>query len=529
MIPIVNKATDGDYPTNWCNYDEKQWCNAVTVKSEYLITAQDADVGTVIPEDQILGYWVYIPRYAYRVQRLAAWHKPIPFQTPFDIRFEKFDTPKKTPSMGSNTTAGSDAIGRCTTAPTIEVPELSTAGVNYQTECDVSDAYPTVAPYDQSQWATHPAFSFDKNNNGDYDDPGEELNGLWIGKFETGTDFYCQTGAATKPVSCGESIAPSTDAGGIVIKPNKSPLTFKYIGVMFGIAKIMSPNFASVTGGRISLAVNNTMNLSSSSITKMIKNSEWGAAAYLSTSQYGVGDEACTDIECTNYKKVYNNGYINGTVNSNQLCTVTPATDDTATTSLGCRFVTGAGPGDDKADINSTNLHQYHTTIGQQASTTGNIYGIYDMAGGAWEAVMGNYVSAYNQSYSNCDSSYVLGEPIGANYRDIYLDADFNTNGSNKLAWMTSTDVDYNNFDFCTFATCGGQANYEVTSVQSVSNYIDQGWNSDHTLFSDFSCRQWFWRGGTAQSNHNTGLFSSYSQQGIYANNAGFRVSLSTF
>ena len=33
----------------------------------------------------------------------------------------------------------------------------------------------------------------------------------------------------------------------------------------------------------------------------------------------------------------------------------------------------------------------YETSLGKDASTTGTIYGIYDMSGGAWEYVMGVY------------------------------------------------------------------------------------------------------------------------------------------
>ena len=35
----------------------------------------------------------------------------------------------------------------------------------------------------------------------------------------------------------------------------------------------------------------------------------------------------------------------------------------------------------------------YNTSIGYTASTTGNITGIYDMSGGAWEYVMGYNVN----------------------------------------------------------------------------------------------------------------------------------------
>ena len=78
----------------------------------------------------------------------------------------------------------------------------------------------------------------------------------------------------------------------------------------------------------------------------MMKNSEWGCVAYLATSKYG------------------KNGKI--AINSNS------------------SFYTGGGTG----TTYTSNVEQ---------STTGNIYGIYDMSGGAWE-----YVASYvNNKHGN--------------------------------------------------------------------------------------------------------------------------------
>lgn len=77
----------------------------------------------------------------------------------------------------------------------------------------------------------------------------------------------------------------------------------------------------------------------------LLKNTEWGATTYLSQSKYG----RCQNNSCPDVAKSSN-------VN-----------------------VTGYGPS------NKT----YETTIGMTASTTNNIYGVYDMVGGTWEYVMG--------------------------------------------------------------------------------------------------------------------------------------------
>jgi len=53
----------------------------------------------------------------------------------------------------------------------------------------------------------------------------------------------------------------------------------------------------------------------------------------------------------------------------------------------------------------------YHTTIGQMASTTGNIYGVYDMVGGSHEYVMANYnknkgKSLFQDNLANLEAKY---------------------------------------------------------------------------------------------------------------------------
>ena len=91
--------------------------------------------------------------------------------------------------------------------------------------------------------------------------------------------------------------------------------------------------------------------------THMLKNNEWGAVAYLTQSIYGrcSSSTSCTEIGINN-KSTYITGY-------------------------------GAPAGSGYSVTNGT----YETSLGMDASTTGNIYGVYDMNGGVYEYVMGNY------------------------------------------------------------------------------------------------------------------------------------------
>ena len=96
----------------------------------------------------------------------------------------------------------------------------------------------------------------------------------------------------------------------------------------------ISNHFTSIQNAKTTYGISNAD-------SHMLKNMEWGAVAYLKQSKYGLGT---TDIA----------------VNTNS------------------SYYTGGGTSD-----------AYKTNVAQ--STTGNIYGVYDMSGGAWEYAMGNY------------------------------------------------------------------------------------------------------------------------------------------
>ncbi|GHU07467.1 hypothetical protein FACS189431_2090 [Alphaproteobacteria bacterium] len=139
MIPVINQADAG---TNWADYDYSKWANAVTVTSATLAAHKADPIGTVIPEADILGYWVYVPRYEYQVCR------PLPSTTP----------------------AASAAASGCPT--TFFTPYAF--NINFQTASQKTAYNGTTV----GGWATHPAFTFGTT----------ELNGIWVGKFEaTGT------------------------------------------------------------------------------------------------------------------------------------------------------------------------------------------------------------------------------------------------------------------------------------------------------------------------------------------------------
>ena len=144
MIPITYDGTNwvkadiyGTY-NNWYDYGNQKWANAVMVTSAKRETYMNADVGTVVPEADILAYFVWIPRYKYKL-------------------------------FNATYTSG-------TTEQLIEVTfENGTSTTGTVTCTYASSGAETCQNKANGNWYTHPAFTL-----GD-----TELKGIWVGKFET--------------------------------------------------------------------------------------------------------------------------------------------------------------------------------------------------------------------------------------------------------------------------------------------------------------------------------------------------------
>jgi hypothetical protein len=495
MIPIVNKASDNTYPANWCNYDARQWCNAITVTASTLSSYQNAAAGTEINEDDILGYWVYIPRYAYEVQRRDAVDKPIATQTLFDIRFETKTASLKTPIATTSTATNHN---------------------DYRTAMSANRTYSGHGTQgvivDNTTWATHPAFWWDKNNDG-LRDNDEELSGIWVGKYET-------TGSQTEPT----------------IKPNLKSQINQVIGVQFAIAKGMGPNYAD-SGGNAGTYGQNYHNFNATATNLNVhqqKNTEWGAVAYLSTSIYGVGSSnpvVMSNTSLTSMSDGNGNNSVYGITGCGPNTTIGSSNYSDAT-------IAGTPPNQIATSCSSGDSQRnYYGALGQLASTTQNVYGVYDMAGGAWEYVMGNRTTSTSE-ITNCSScaSHMETSPQ-LKYLNLYgVDITLpNVLGTNTLthsfgteqSWSSSLIEAYYNYDVCTWETCGGQALSETITVQSVHNNI-QTWNSDHSAFV-YPNSPWFERSGNSGYTKGAGVFATYDYTGANYTDITFRAALVAF
>lgn len=200
----------------------------------------------------------------------------------------------------------------------------------------------------------------------------------------------------------------------------------------------------------------------------MMKNSEYGVVAYLAQSQYGRNGN---EID-------YNNS---------------------------SKYITGNGAGDIRKNSNKVDYiaNPYNTDAGAKASTTGNIYGIYDFVGGR-----NIYVAAFNMymtdQKADWGSSFAGTDKESTKYATKYTNEEGDsTSGSAKTIYAKGKI---------------GDATKEVRGTSTSKNW-----------FGDFSeiiskDNPYLLRGYAGASQY--GLFSAWSSTGYENNVNGFHVVL---
>jgi len=181
--------------------------------------------------------------------------------------------------------------------------------------------------------------------------------------------------------------------------------------------------------------------------THMMKNVEWGATAYLAKSSYGKQTQISRN-------------------------------ESTA-------YYTGGGSG----DAYKSNLTQ---------TSTGNIYGVYDINGGSWEFVAA-YLNNGNTNLTNNGSSLVNA---AAKYKEVY------SKGSS----------DTQDLNYAQTANKKGDAIYETSN----SHTGNASWYSD-TSSMPSGTSVFFRRGGNWEQYSLAGAFAFYGASGAASNYIGFR------
>ena len=276
----------------------------------------------------------------------------------------------------------------------------------------------------QGNWNIHPGFEYSST-----------ASGIWVAKFEAS-----RNNATASSVGSGNTIKIQPGVKG-------------WNGIIVNDIYTTCLNYDSIT------LMNDYLN------SHLMKNTEWGAVAYLAQSSYGKNAEVW---------KNPNSNYLTGQA--------------------------GSGP----SVLSTTDTSPYNSGNGPQASTTGNVYGVYDMSGGLCECVAA-YVNNGNANLNANGSSLVNG----ANYtKDVYTSSGDTNRGNYTAAISKYGD-----------AICETSNSY---------NSVIGAWYGDCTSFP-YSTYPFFVRGGDTSTTSGPGLFYFSSLDGRGISNHGFRPVLIIF
>ena len=320
--------------------------------------------------DGVESYFVWIPRYAYKITY--------------------YTDESKTTESTTKTAYG-----------TIDVKFIKGTGkiAADGTECK----YASESPNATQEYVIHPAFTTEAEYGGGWD---VELAGIWIGKYEASSV------EGNSDSSTGDNVTTKT----VKVQPGVSSWRNITIGNMYTVSKNYARNLKS----------------------HMLKNSEWGAVAYLTDSKYGRNG---TEIGFGNQ------GYI-------------------------------TGGGTEKSYVE--NIDQ---------SSTGNVYGVYDLRGVSYGRVAG-YYSGGNSNYLN----------NGLSFTSTKTSDEYSTVYSGTVA---STAYKY------------GDATYETN-----------GWHRDYNEFVNSNYPFFDYGGYYINDEGYTGIFCNGLNNGSSDNRISFRLAL---
>ncbi len=472
----LNENSSEEEWDNWYDYNgqgdgQNKWANAVT-KDE---------------NGNITGYFVWIPRYAYKIE-----------------------------SGLFTSTAGTISVKFLQ-----GTSDLDEEGNRISREYSYTIDETNEVNNHMNDYVVHPAFRDGTSNNfmnGEWD---EEVSGFWVAKYEAGyqantitdnngvlstdisnaddeivysdlkyTSFYDDY--KTNPL--GQDLSKSGYLNESLSYPVFKPLTYSYNNISIGDSYVLSQAIDTA---------NNFYGLNSNKIdSHQMKNSEWGAIAYLTQSAYGRNK-----IELT-----INNYY----------------TSDQSPYKVAVTGLAGNSVSETQTS-NLSSVYAYNTTNGMKASTTGNVTGIYDLSGGVWDRISG-YISNGNNQLIN-DGKVSDGGSSGMLMGTTGI---ANVNGYQILSTRNCMVYPYN--DLIDDASINNYNIYKnllsnvygygdsVLETSNIGSYA-QSWNSDCSYFptgeTPFYCR-----GCNYSYDSRTGIFAFSNAGGGAAYSSGYRIIL---
>lgn len=358
----VAKSEDATHQGDWYDYNQRRWANAITVKPEALAKYQGKSVK--VDDADVLGYWVYVPRYSYKVRDYSDVDKDSHgVDNNFEIKFERANQPRRSSNP-------SDTVDH--------------------------DTYEPDSASKSWGWATPRGFVFGNR----------DLNGIWLSKYQISFANNTAQSLPNQPMLRGGT--KDTD------------LLVKSLAVLQSIGKPDDLNHPNQPADGVALppVTPNSHNLAELS-SRMPRSSEYATAIYLAYSKYGIGlnrEHKYTKGENRGevqwYSGIQGNNfdlytYKGGKLTYGSITGCGPLADQsTAKYGKEGSAVRGGEAGTNAAcgvDLK----HGYYTKLGQLASTSGNQTGIYDMAGSnSWEvtASLTKNVNGYGEDSANSNS-----------------------------------------------------------------------------------------------------------------------------
>ena len=400
---------DNTAQSTWYSYNAVSTRNANTNHTDDNNSSQWANAKN--PADG--SYFVWIPRYAYR------------------ITYYENET-------STNPTGYYDGWGMW---------KAEDGSVIYALDSGVE-----IVNYNGNKYIVHPAFETNIDNGG----WSTDLSGIWVAKYEMSQEKSTDSGTTWNTVN-----TFSYSIGNVLTKNAGNSDYLRAVSKPSTETNIVS-SWTRITIGNMYI---NAYGYDRDKESHLMKNSEWGAVAYLTHSQYGR--------------------------NGNEI-DVNNSSD----------YLTGNGGGSTNQEEKAGITNYYNTIIGSKASTTGNIYGIYDMNGGHYESIASwdTLAEDTDDDISAYGSSFASKEGTSTKYATAYYNA-------------TGSDV--------------GTKVYEVGKIGDATKEVYYGWFGDLSMFVNNSF-PFFERGGAAGSRlqETSGIFNSAHYSGSYGNGTSFRTVL---
>ena len=373
-------------------------------------------------KETLEAYWVWIPRYEYKI-------------TYYD------DANKTTVSSNNN----------ITTYGKIDVRFIGTdkkeGSTGYNTTI-INDSKVTTS---NDGYTIHPAFTWNEmQENGTYET--YELPGIWVAKYEASSNV------ADPDSNYGGGEGTTEKELKVQVKPLVQSWRNIRVRNIFEVCRNMTNSDQVLSGSTVN--------------SHLMKNIEWGAVAILSESRYGIyNPQSKIEDPTTGTRRIWNNP--NGYNTNANIYTGYVGNEPDASTA-------------ENTTIAPTNVYPYNTANGPKGSTTGTIYGVYDMAGGSWEYTAGCLTSRESLNFGVKSGDYT--------YVDIYT----NSNDSSK--------------------------NVSGAKIGDIIKEAE-GWNSDATYFV-YSTFPIFAYGGRYDYGTRAGVFAYIASAGSASSYYSFRVTL---